>query len=171
MALQRIANETKKDATKAKGDDERAKTDLIRHLQIESLSKKSLLAAINERRAVLKLEPISNMVPGISLKDGVAIVEGRPATRAKLVKAVAVADLALFSEALKAWDNDSLRLSRESVVLELEGLKNSPQSLQSLRRKLLVDQGLSLVDDEFVPTLRRRMGHGIAAKSPQGKTP
>jgi hypothetical protein len=62
-SLQRIANDTKKEHTRAQLSDARAKQEFIQHLGIATFSKTELIAAVNQRRKLLKLTPLSDLTP------------------------------------------------------------------------------------------------------------
>lgn len=70
-SLLRVMNDTKKEATRADTDDSRAKQEFFQHLGLRTPSKSDLLAALNERRTLLKLEPLRDLAPGASIKAGV----------------------------------------------------------------------------------------------------
>jgi DNA repair exonuclease SbcCD ATPase subunit len=55
-SLLRVMNDTKKEATSANTEDSRAKQEFFQHLGLRTPSKSDLLAAVNERRSLLKLE-------------------------------------------------------------------------------------------------------------------
>ena len=63
-SLQKIANDAKKELDTKTDEDERAKKSLLQHLQIPSLSKTALLQVVNAYRATLKMEPLTDLVPG-----------------------------------------------------------------------------------------------------------
>ncbi|MHC6158209.1 IS21 family transposase, partial [Bradyrhizobium elkanii] len=70
-SLLRVMNDTKKEATRADTDDSRAKQEFFQHLGLRTPSESDLLAALNERRTLLKLEPLHDLAPGASIKAGV----------------------------------------------------------------------------------------------------
>jgi recombinational DNA repair ATPase RecF len=151
-SLQRIANDAKREAARAESEDGRAKQDFFQHLGFKAPKKADLLAAVNERRTLLKLEPLADLTPEISIKAGVAADEnkGGPA-KPRLSKAGTLADLATYGERAAHTTGPALKKAESEGALILAKFTESPALLKSVKQKLLVEQGLELVDDESCP--------------------
>ncbi len=52
-------------------EDRRSKSDFFHHLGIATANKTDLLASVNARRAVLKLDPVADLAPEDALKVGI----------------------------------------------------------------------------------------------------
>jgi recombinational DNA repair ATPase RecF len=150
-SLLRVMNDTKKEATKAEVDDTRAKQEFFQHLGLRTPSKSDLLSAVNERRTLLKLDPLGDLTPEISIKAGVIADASKGPVKPKLSKAGTSADLEAYgdrvAEAKSFAVNDAVAAGSAIIVK----LTNNPTLLKSIRQKLLVEQGLPLVDEDFCP--------------------
>jgi hypothetical protein len=150
-SLLRVMNDTKKEATRAETDDGRAKQDFFQHLGFKSPTKTELLAAVNERRALLKLEPLSDLTLGVSIKAGVTADGGKGPANARLSKAGTAADLAAFGERIAEAKSPALKTAITDGSAIIVKLTQSPVLLKSIKQKLLVGQGLALIDDNSCP--------------------
>lgn len=150
-SLQRVANDAKKEATRTETEDGRAKQDFIRHLGIKGFTKADLLAAVNERRELLKLEPLTDLAPENSIKAGVVADQSKAPAKVRLSKAGTSADLAVYGEWAAEVKNSSLKTSVDAGSAMLAKLTETPALLKSIKQKLLIEQGLGLVEDGSCP--------------------
>lgn len=150
-SLQRIANDTKREHARAQSDDARAQQELFQHLGIKTAKKSDLLAAVNERRAVLKLVPLADLTPDVSIKEGVITDDSKQEAKAKLSRVVTLADLAGFESYVTTFVSESAKKSADAVSSLLAKLTADPAVLKGFRRKVLVQQGLALLDEEACP--------------------
>ena len=97
-SLQRVANDTKREHKRAQDDDERTKADFIKHLGIPKATKTELLAAVNARRATLKLDPLADLGPEASIKLGVVAQKEEEQPKVRLSKIAASNALSLHSD-------------------------------------------------------------------------
>lgn len=86
-SLLRVANDAKKEATRAETEEGRAKQEFFEHLGVKAPKKADVLAAVNERRTLLKLEPLADLAPEISIKAGVIADESKGPAKPRLSKA------------------------------------------------------------------------------------
>jgi recombinational DNA repair ATPase RecF len=147
-SLQRIANDTKREHTQAQGNEGRAKQDFFQHLGIKSATKTELLVAVNERRVLLKLDPLKDLDPETSIKEGVVTGDEKQGAKARLSKAGTLTDLAGYAEALAS---EELKASATEALRLLKQITANPAILKAFRQKILVEQGLALIDDEACP--------------------
>lgn len=150
-SLQRVANDTKKEHTRTHGADGRAKQDFIEHLGIKPATKTELLAAVNERRALLQLEPLKDLTADTSIKEGVVAASGKEKAKSRLSKAGTLADLVGYEGYASAFASEELRKSAREGTNLLEKLTADPAILKGFRQKVLVEQGLALIDYEACP--------------------
>jgi RecF/RecN/SMC N terminal domain len=151
QSLQRVANDTKKEAQQAVTEHERAKGDLQKHLGIASLSEIEFIAAVNERRKLLKLDLIADLKPTTSLKEGVTSASDKALVKPKLIKKIAIADIIAFHEHIATATNDVLSQKRVDAITILEDLNAKPEALRSFRRQVLIQQGLELLEEDSCP--------------------
>jgi hypothetical protein len=151
QALQKLANDTKKEAQLAGSEDDRAKGDLLKHLGIGAATKAEFLGAVNERRKVLQLAPIEDLKDGVSLKEGVVSEEGGAAPKIRVIKAVALADIGAFREDVAAASGDELAAHRNDALTILKTLSGDAEALAIFKKQVLIEQGLGLLEDDACP--------------------
>jgi hypothetical protein len=152
ISLQRVANDTKREHTLAQEDDERARKDFLQHLGIQTAKKADLLAAVNARRDILKLDPIADITTETSLKAGISSDEkDKDKQQARLSKATIVADLASYESYASELATEPCKKGAATVAELLSKLTHDPAVLKGFRQKILVEQGAVLIDDEACP--------------------
>lgn len=117
-SLQRVANDAKRDRTRAQTDDSRAKQEFLLHLGITSATKSELLAAVNERRTLLRLDALNDLSTGTSIKEGViggsqkdgSFSVSRPS------KAHTLTELKSFENHVAVFNSDGLKASMTAVL-------------------------------------------------------
>jgi hypothetical protein len=150
-SLQRIANDTRKEHDRAQVEDARFRQEFLQHLGIPSAKKSELLAAVNARRLVLKLEPLTELTAETSMKEGVTAGGGAQPAKTRLAKATASGELAAYQSHATALVSSDLKESRDKVEGLLVKLTADPAVLRGFRQKLLIEQGLELIDEEACP--------------------
>lgn len=151
MSLQRVANDAKKEHTRAKSDNERAIQEFVIHLGIKAAKKTELLAAVNARRVLLKIEPLADLLPDISLKEGVVAGGDKKTEKARLSKTTTLADIAGYRSYAEVFETTALKQAADSASKLLEKITADPAILKGFRQKVLVEQGLALIDDVACP--------------------
>lgn len=151
VSLQRVANDAKKENLSANAADDRAKQDFVNHLGIKAPKKAELLAVVNERRVLLKLEPLKDLTPETSIKEGVVSDESKVPAKPRLSKAATQADLAGYQQHVAAASDAVLKKCASDADAALTKLTDDPAVLKSFRQKVLVEQGLVLIDDDVCP--------------------
>jgi hypothetical protein len=150
-SLLRVMNDTKKEATSANTEDGRAKQEFFQHLGLRTPSKSDLLVAVNERRSLLKLEPLSDLIPGVSIKAGVAADGGKGSIKPKLSKVQTSAEVAAYGERVAEIKAPAVQDAIASGSAIIVKLNNDPALLKSIKRKILVERGLPLIDEDSCP--------------------
>lgn len=150
-SLQRVANDAKKEHTQAQGSDSRAKQEFIQDLGIKSATKAELLATVNERRVLLNLEPLKDLTPETSIKEGVVTGSDKQGTKARLSKPGTLADIACYDRYASVFASGELTKSATEASSLLEQIAADPAILKGFRQKVLVEQGLALIDEEACP--------------------
>ncbi|WP_292533633.1 AAA family ATPase [Methylocystis sp.] len=151
MSFQRVANDAKKESTKAATDDSRTKQDFFQYLGIKAPKKDDLLIAVNERRNLLKLEPLPDLTPQTLIKQDVVAEEGKVPAKQRLSKATTLSDLAIYHQYVVEAGDAALKKSKDEAFVTLTNLISNPAILKSFRQKVLVEQGLELIEDEACP--------------------
>jgi hypothetical protein len=148
-SLQRIANDTKREQARAQTDDTRAREEFLQHLGIATTKKTDLLAAVNARRALLKLPILTDLTPEISLKEGVVSDSKQASVPARLSKASALGEVATYNEHANKFT--ALKNACDDALSLLAALTADPAVLKGFRQKILIEQGLELLDEEACP--------------------
>jgi hypothetical protein len=150
MSLQRVANDAKREATRADTDDGRARQDFFLHLGLKAPKKADLLAMVNKRRTLLNLDPLADLTPEVSIKAGVAADQSKPA-KLRLSKAGTLVDLTAYGAHVAETKSPAVKKGINDGSAILGKLTGSPALLKSIKQKLLVEQGLELLDEESCP--------------------
>ncbi|KRB29711.1 hypothetical protein ASD99_23875 [Mesorhizobium sp. Root695] len=151
VSLQKVANDAKKEAIRAKAEDGRARDDLWQHLKVSAPKKSELLAAVNERRALLQLEPLVDLTADTSIKAGVASADVDQPKRQRLSKTQTLSDLTLHEQRLSKLSDPEMKQQRDKAVAALTKFTTDPEILRSFRQKVLIEQGLELIDSDACP--------------------
>lgn len=150
-SLQRVANDTRKEHESAKEEETRALQDFFKHLGKPNPKKEDLISAVNERRSLLKLPPVTDLTLPNALKEGVKTGDPEGDAKPKLSKAGALNDAGVFEERVAAIADAALLKSRDQAKAALEKLTGDPELLKSVRQKMLVEQGLELLEEDACP--------------------
>jgi hypothetical protein len=151
-SLQKIANDAKKELDTKTDEDERAKKSLLQHLQIPSLSKTALLQVVNAYRATLKMEPLTDLVPGQTTLKGDLTTEKQPAKPgSKVSKAAGAAQIADFARLITFPATAEAARLRTEALNQLQTLKSDPLLLRSFHQQSLVLKGMELLEKDECP--------------------
>ncbi len=151
MSLQRVANDAKRDQVRTEAEDRRTKADFFKHLGFANPKKSDLLDGVNARRAVLKLEPITDLAPKNALKAGVNVETGQGLQPPKFSKLGAKGDLELFMQQLAAPQEAAIAGGKADSVTALTQLTNDPALLKIVKQRALIERGLELVEEDACP--------------------
>ncbi len=148
--LQKIANGYKREIGTAKIVDTEAGENLARALEIGILEENGILTAVNLRRAVLKLPPITILGTKTSFKDGLmAIVAISQISR--MPKSQVAADLARLIELLKTLTSVETENSCKELMHELSDFGSDPIAVQGVTRERFLKNALEYLDQELCP--------------------
>jgi recombinational DNA repair ATPase RecF len=118
---------------------------MSRHLGLTDLSVADVTSEINQRRALLGLQLITEVTAGSDLRSGVNVAVSGPVFN----KASAIRDVQALATAIASRAPSYLVAARLSAVLsELSG---DPTILDALRHRALVTMGLDLVSEPVCP--------------------
>ena len=150
QSLQKIANETRKDAQQAEIALSNAKSALLTHLGLSASSEAAILEVINQRRKLLVLEEIKKLEGKISLKSGV-VTEKPEGTVTRIAKVSAQSEIGSFKEEVaKAGDVEHSQ-ARTNALTILKELQSNPERLRGFQRQTLFQQGLDLLEEDACP--------------------
>jgi hypothetical protein len=122
---------------------------LERHLDLPALKAEDLLQAVNKRRTLLSLAPLTALTKDTDLSEGIS--EGSAQEGAQQSKESAIADVqALLNPVVNGFEND-LASSVEQLLQGVAKIEAAPSLLSSINRHAFVQNGLSLVDGPNCP--------------------
>ena len=122
------------------------RTTLQTHLQIATLRPEDVLAAINQRRALLGLTEIAEMTADTKLDEGLSSAARAP----EFNKRSALRDLGALSEAARGFPTLAAG-DAAAILCDLGRLENDPSLLAALQRHAFIEKGLDLVDGAECP--------------------
>jgi len=148
-ALQRIANADLRKAEGLRADAREVSRRLAAALGVASLTKESVLKAVNARRALLRLPLFTDIVETTNFKDG---VEAAPGTQpSRVPKKAATDDLKTLRDLIAGLTTGAVVAVAENADRELEGLSADPWVESSLARDDFYAKGLSLIEGDACP--------------------
>lgn len=148
--LQKIANACDRDAQIAKQARDRASEALRLALALPKLSMPDILAAANERRALLGLSPITAIEANTSIKEGIvaAATNTKPV---RIAKAQAKVDTESLREHLKVLVKPEYVSSCAKTSAALGGLAKDQKFLENATRESLLKSALDAFEDDACP--------------------
>lgn len=151
MSLQKVANARKKEATGSDTEDKRTRADFLVHLGIPTFTKAELLKAVNVRRAILQVEPITEFTVDSSLKAGINVAEKKPGSPPTISRDAAIKSVGAYEQHIATAKNTDISTRRSQALAFVRKLKEDPATLRSFRQQVLVTQGLELLGDDACP--------------------
>lgn len=135
-----------------------AEADLRGGLQIEKLDRKLVLEKVNEQRAVLALEPLTELKTDTSFKQGVDAESKEDGQEDKAglkkqppKKSTALTDIKQVTEELKQEESKAVATSRKTAIEALEKLKDDDQAIALAKQHGFISTGLSMVSEDACP--------------------
>lgn len=147
--LQRIANASARDVQGLERTEKDTISSFLTALNTSQFTKQSVLEAVNPRRELLGLAPLTDLDAHTSVKDGLATAAA--STPGRVPKRQSAADLATLRAALQSLQTapfKQLCLTAEASAAELG--KNA-DSLNGLSRETLLKSALELYDGAACP--------------------
>lgn len=147
--LQKINNACTRDLPGFERAEKDAITNLLAALDAAELTKTSVVEAVNPRREILGLTPLTELDAKTSVKDGLTTaVVGTPG---RVPKIQAAADLATLQEALHALQTELFKQACATAALTAADLGKDADSLDGLSREELLKSALALYDGTACP--------------------
>jgi len=148
--LQRIANSKERELVPLERERSITRDRLLEALQISDLTAKSILEAVNARRALLGLAPIETLTATISLRDGLDTTT--PHAEAQRVSKTQAAEATQqLTAILDNLSNSEIKAQCDDIIRQLSDLVGSPIVANRVRRQELLNLALSLVEGEYCP--------------------
>lgn len=139
---------------KEKNDFERVKNQasesLAQALEISELIKEKVLEAVNSRRTILGLAPLTDLTATTSLNDGLE-TSAKAATTPKINKTSATADLKLCSEALQKIHTETTKTEYSDLKKQLIILSSNPIVAESVTREKFLRTAIDFVTEAVCP--------------------
>lgn len=147
--LLKISNACARDLRPLENNREANATNLLRALGIAELKSPTVLAAVNEKRGVLDLPPLSKLEATTSIRDG---LETKSATAPiKVPKAQAELDIVAAQAVLQELATPEATKAREEAIAAVTELKANEAKLTDITRDGLLATALELFDNEHCP--------------------
>ncbi|PKO70700.1 MAG: chromosome segregation protein SMC [Betaproteobacteria bacterium HGW-Betaproteobacteria-16] len=150
IQFQRIANATEREVAGQKSVQERAGAALQSALNVPKLTKDALLAAVNERRALLGLAPLTVLEPTTSIKDGISTV-AKANQPTKVIKGDASAHLTKLQEKLAELASGDLQAQCAAAQASISKLLQDEKFLDSATSEEFLQRALVAYDDQLCP--------------------
>jgi RecF/RecN/SMC N terminal domain len=147
--LLRISNACEREVAPLERHRDAAGERLMQALGIAELKPRTFLQAVNAKRAVLDLPPLSRLEPTTSIRDGLEAPAATTLTR--LHKAAAKGDVAAAKAALEKLDSVEARDACNKALEALNKLKDNEAYLADISRDGMLVTALDLFDDQHCP--------------------
>lgn len=147
--LQRIANACTRELPALQRAEDDAVKHLLTALDAPQLNKKAVLDAVNPRREVLGLAPLTGLEATTSVKDGLATTAA--STPGRVPKVQAGADLSTLKEGLAALASDAFKQICTETDASVAELGKDADSLEGLSREALLKSAVELYDGVACP--------------------
>ena len=122
---------------------------LKRHLDLQELKIKDLLAAVNQRRKVLGLPTFTELKKDTALSEGVA-ESGEPGAVIGS-KQTALSDIKAICEAITNGIDKSTKNAVAKVLENIAKTEAAPDLLASIKRRPFYESGVGLLDGDSCP--------------------
>ena len=148
--FQKISNAEQTASTNADRAKGQASENLVRALGTTGAKTSEIVAAANERRAILGLEPLQTLTAETSLKDGLATAgDGGGAQR--VPKAIATTDIKALREALSVRTREDFVAAIKQARGALDALRADAALLDAVVRDNFLRTALELFEGEACP--------------------
>lgn len=147
--LQKIANASHREVAPVEREKKQVQDQLLRALEISDIDSATVLKAVNARRALLGLAPITDLTPTSSLKDGLATAAA--STSRGVPKVQAAADLKKLREVLGRITAAATASSCTNLIRRLTSLNADPSFAEGMEREAFLRSALRFVENEACP--------------------
>lgn len=148
--LQKIANKYTKEMPPL----ERSETDAAKHLlsalQIGQLTKTAFLEAVNPKRTVLGLPPLTDLTSTTIVTDGMETASSSASVQS-VSKAQALNDVGAAKDALDALTGETFAKQIAALLSKVTALADDPASADGVTRQQLLNDALAMYDGAMCP--------------------
>jgi ABC-type multidrug transport system ATPase subunit len=144
--LQTVKNKLSSAHSAAQRDVSNAEDALRRHMDVRTLSKEDIVAAVNPQRKILGLSEIREFTADTILNAGVL----ESGDESAFNKQSALRDISALGDARRGFPALG-KLEVATLLKDIERLESDPALLQAVARRAFVERGLSLVDGPLCP--------------------
>jgi recombinational DNA repair ATPase RecF len=143
--LQKISNSKKKDLKAAELQTGIAESALCTALDIPKLTSAALLKVVNEKRKVLGLPEIAELLSNTNLKDGLSVVSSANSTAPN--KAVILQDLAQVVAKIATVAEVGFAKDCSDLAAKISALAARPDFTEGLDRREMLERALRFADE------------------------
>jgi hypothetical protein len=147
--LKTTENKLNSEYLTAKTQAEAAEESLKRHLDIPVLKPEDLLLAVNKRRTLLALRPITELKKDTDLSEGLSSGETQDAN--SLTKETALADLKALRETETSGPESALHETVTVLLQNLGKVEKDSSLLPLIKRHTFIQTGLDMMDSQHCP--------------------
>ena len=148
--LKTISNAYDKEAKDFKGVQTQASESLAQALEITELVKEKILEAVNSRRTILGLAPLTDLTATTVLNDGLES-STKTANVTKVNKTSATADLKSCSEALQKITAETVKTECADLRNQLNILSSNPIATESVSREKFLRTAIDFATEAICP--------------------
>lgn len=147
--LKTTENKLLAELSTANAQSDSAEDSLKRHLDLQDLKPEDLLAAVNKRRKLLRLQAISELTKDTVLSEGLSesVMQGDGGQ----TKESALADLKVLSDAAAKHLESSTQGTVDLLLQNIAKVETDPTLLPLIKRHSFFQTGLDLVDSPRCP--------------------
>ncbi|MEK7618467.1 MAG: AAA family ATPase, partial [Patescibacteria group bacterium] len=146
----KIANAHKKETAPLKTESKLASDNLIQALEITTLNPEEVLKAVNPRRAILNLPPLTALTATTSLRDGLETITNTPQTF-RVPKAQAIIDIKSLSASIDSLHSTENIQSYQAIAKELGDFVLDPIANQNVSLENFLRSALQFLDESICP--------------------
>jgi hypothetical protein len=148
--LVKISNASEKEKKDFERVKKQAAENLAQALEITEINKDKILEAVNARRSILSLDPLTDLTATTTLNDGLAS-GGGVNTAPKLNKISAMAELKRYSEEARELTANSFKEECVKLKDQLSKLNNNPIVTESISREKLLRDSVDFIASGICP--------------------
>jgi recombinational DNA repair ATPase RecF len=148
--LTTFRNQRKDEADKAEQSRIHAEKDLITYLGIDGPEPDLILEKVNEKRALLNLDGLTELSEDTSFKAGVP-APMKESVKPKLRKSEAMADLSAFLSTIRKGEPTGLAEARSSAKTFIERFRDDEKILKLAQQHGFIKTGLDFVTEDACP--------------------
>lgn len=148
-SLLKISNALKKSVPVLKDEKMQAHELLTKALQVPQLTPAEIIAAVNIRRTLLELAPITALTATTSLRDGMATAT--PLQSPPLSKQHAASDIQALKKSLCVFADPATTTAHKALADTISALDTDPQLAQAATREGFLRSAINMICEDACP--------------------